>query len=172
MAPDSQRQKSDGEANSVTDIAQAGPRRTLPRLESTSLFPLGRPTDFLRYPIFLTGNFRSLGRKHGGVHGESFEPLTEAPPAAGARSVELHDFRTLGADFKKECLLVARSFTVCALSPRLVQAGDWHDWRLGVRHGDNAPETWVRRVTSLAPTPPRVRESAVRAFGDALRNRA
>ena len=48
------------------------------------------------------GNFRSLGPKRGWVHGESFDPQTEALKAAGDRCVELHDPRTSGADFKME----------------------------------------------------------------------
>ena len=151
------------------DIAQAGklPGRGFP--EYSILLPEGRPTDFLRNPSFLTGIFRSLGPKRGWVHEESLEPLTTALRAAGARCVELYGFRTLGAGFEMERPPVDRSFTAWALPPRLAQSGDWHDWRLGVRLGDNAAGTWAPQATSSASTPAGVRKAAVREVMEALR---
>ena len=76
------------------DIVHGGLLPTIGWPGYSDLFSIEQPTDILRGPIFHTGS-----PKYGWVHGEPFEPLAEAPKAAGARCVELEDSRMLGADF-------------------------------------------------------------------------
>ena len=69
----------------LEDIARAGKDSIRGWPENSSLFPMGRPTDVIRNPVFIAGNFRSL---------EAFEPLAAAQKAAGACCVEPRDSRT------------------------------------------------------------------------------
>ena len=109
-----------------------------------------QPTDIIRDPLFLAGNFCSLESKRGWVHWEPFEPLTEALKVAGASRAELHGPHTLGANFHMQCPLLNRDFTVWALPPRRAQYGDWRYWRLGIRLGENASGAWSQRATKLS----------------------
>ena len=94
------------------NIAQAGEDSGRGWPANPTLFPLRRPSDIFRDPIFFTGNFLPSEPNHGWVHGGASDPLTAALHVAGARCVELRDFRTRVELHVYKCPLVDRDFTV------------------------------------------------------------
>ena len=88
------------------DVADAGRYPLLGWPEYNTLFPKGKPDDFLRPPISQSGNLRGLLEDHGWRSGENLDPLTQALRAEGAITAEQYTFRMLGANFHMGCSLI------------------------------------------------------------------
>ena len=129
------------------------------------------PTNVIRDPTLVTGNYRAQPPGHGRVHGADVEPLKTASNFASARRVDAQLFRTLGANFEMARPLVSRDFAARELPLRPAHPGDCHYWPLGVRLGENATEKWAQRINKLPSTPPGFRKAAFREVTEVLRSK-
>ena len=98
-------------------------------------------------------------------------PLTTAPMAAQAATVDLGELRTLYETARLLRSRVGRGSQVWGLKNRAARDGEMpHNWGLDVRLGPNAPGVFSQVASDLNATPPGIRKVGSRKVMTVLRS--